>query len=652
MSARRLSTLVIMAVCVTAGLASAGPTVASELPDNRVYEIVTPPDGFGSEVYQPVDESLQRTMEFSSAWTQYPFQSSADGNSVAFVAGPTVDGSESSGFHAGNEYLARRSETGQWTISNVSPAGVGSAVFQGFSPDLSVGVLDATQPLAATAPGFGEVPSEGQALNYDVFYSTRLDSGDGYEPLFTIKPPYRRTTAFATAGAALRPELNSTFRLIRGLSLVGASSDFSHLLFMANDALTGAEEGRPAAEGGASSTYEEADNLYESINGRARLVNVLSDGSTHVGATFGGLSRFSHDISSDGSKVFWTDLTTGRIYVRENGVNTVEISPSGRYQSASSDGSVVLYTDGDLYRYELASGRTVDMTPGVPVEEVIGTSEDASYVYYVTSEGEFDLWHEGAISTISPTSPGRAEVTPDGRHVVYIDFQGEIKNGPIKVYNADTGTVQCASCASGGKNGLLPTTNQDNVFQTRWIAADGSKVFFESMEVLVPQDINDKLDVYEWERPGSGTCANAEGCIYLLSGGTSGDESYLAEMDESGDSAFIVTRAKLLGSDDNELYDLYDVRENGHVAIAPPACSGTGCQGVPGAPPIFATPSSVTFEGVGNFATPKPESRAKAKPKPAKHKAKSKKAKRKRRHKVKRKAKKSARGRGSRTRGR
>ena len=50
----------------------------------------------------------------------------------------------------------------------------------------------------------------------------------------------------------------------------------------ANDALTEASEGRPAAEGGSGSEFEKEDNLYELVNGRLRLVNVLPDGTTHA----------------------------------------------------------------------------------------------------------------------------------------------------------------------------------------------------------------------------------------------------------------------------------------------------------------------------------------------------------------------------------
>jgi hypothetical protein len=76
----------------------------------------------------------------------------------------------------------------------------------------------------------------------------------------------------------------------------------------------------------------------------------------------------------------------------------------------------------------------------------------------------------------------------------------------------------------------------------------------------------------------------------------------------------MVTRAQLAPEDTNEAYDVYDARVDGVQPVLPPACSGTGCQGIPGQAPTFATPSSVTFEGVGNFAPPA-EATAPAKPK-------------------------------------
>ena len=104
---------------------------------------------------------------------------------------------------------------------------------------------------------------------------------------------------------------------------------------------------------------------------------------------------------------------------------------------------------------------------------------------------------------------------------------------------------------------------------------------------------------------------------------------------KTASDVFIITRAKLVAADEDDLYDLYDVRVNGTVPSLPPTCTGTGCQGIPGAPPIFATPSSATFEGVGNFppsqeskVKPKPKKKAKPKKKKSKHKKKQSKAKR------------------------
>ena len=134
-------------------------------------------------------------------------------------------------------------------------------------------------------------------------------------------------------------------------------------MFAANDALTGASEGRPAAEGGTNSEFENENNLYESVNGQLRLVNVLPNGTTHANATFGGLEKygyasselrlFSHVISADGSRIFWTDLNTGHLYMREDGAKTVEISATGTYQTATPNGATVFYTNGDLYAYEV-----------------------------------------------------------------------------------------------------------------------------------------------------------------------------------------------------------------------------------------------------------------------------------------------------------
>lgn len=593
-----------ISLCLLAGaLLWYAPGAAAGIPDGRVYEMVTPPENEGAEVYQL--GGLNKGDEYLSDETGLPFQAAADGNRVAFVAGPTIGGTEVAGKFGGNEYLGVRQPGGGWRQVNISPAGHPSAVFEAFSSDLTTAFLDALEPLSPLAPGFGEAAGSGG--NYDVLYAVSTSGGE-YKPFFTVTPPYRPMTQFRTAGSYNQPSFSGlTGRNGRsaggreGTSLVfaGASADSSHVLFLANDALTGATEGRPAAEGGAAGSYEEENNLYESVEGQLRLVNVLPDGTTHANATFGDGPLFSNVISADGARIFWTDLSTGHIYMRENGTRTVEVSAAGNYQTATSDGSQAFFINGDLYEYEVEGNHTADLTPGVAVQRVVGASENGEYVYFVTTTGQFEVWHGGATVEIPAQVSGNAEVTPDGHSVVFES------SGSVRVYDSDTGQLFCASCGpTGGTSGKLQGTNAENVYQPRWISANGSRVFFESFEALLPQDTNGGyLDVYEWERLGAGTCEQTAGCLYLLSGGTSTQGSFFADADEQGDNVFIGTRAKLVEQDVGELYELYDARVGGFAPPAPPACTGTGCQGIPLAPPIFATPASATFNGVGNFAT-------------------------------------------------
>ena len=657
----RLSAWAIAMLCALVGsFVFAGVASANTLPDGRIYEQVTPEEKYGSDVYQPRFTAItselggtkyseeQKAIEAKSTIeTDLAFQAAADGSGIVYVAGPTVGGNQEQGVGGGNEYLARRSSNG-WTGSVLSPEGAPSTIFQAFSPDLSKAFVNSVEPLSSTAPGFGEqVDSRG---NYDILYAVET-AGREYSPLFSTRPPYRSMEDFGTVGGitVVNGGNNSGDRNGHSgyLAFEGASADDSHLLFAANDALTGASEGRPAAEGGSGTEFEKENNLYESVNGQLRLVNVLPTGTTHANAVFGGVEEFvNHEkrnildrvISADGSRIFWTDLSTDHIYMREDGARTVEISPQGTYQTATSDGSVVFYTDGNLYAHDVENGQNTDITPGVTVEKVVGASENGEYVYYVTSTEELMLWHDGVSRPIADVSPALSEVTPDGHSIVFMVTEIPAAVGQttahVEVYDADTGALYCASCTSHGKLGMLPMTNGGNVYQPRWISADGSRVFFVTVEALVPQDTNEVQDVYEWERPGSGECVESTGCVYLLSGGTSPANAGFLDASENGNDVFIVTRASLVGSDEDDLFDVYDVGVRSPL-VAPPACTGTGCQGVPNPQPIFATPSSVTFEGVGNFAAPGKETKAKLKPK--------KKPKHKKKGKKKSKAKKSAR---------
>ena len=407
---------------------------------------------------------------------------------------------------------------------------------------------------------------EARGEDYKVLYRHHIGEA-GYEPFFSKNVPLRRTATEFHSNGFLETIVTASPGV---LAYVGGSINMSRLFFEANDALT-----ENAVDGGA-----EEDNLYVSVDGQLSLVNVLPGGGAEPNARFGSPEGesgpdLSHVISTDGSRAFWTGLGTGDLYMTENAGSAQErtvqvdeaVGGGGTFWTASSDGSRVFFTKGDLYEYDVNTGATTDLTPGVEVQGVIGASKDGEYVYYVDSEYNLNVWHAGSsklIATLSSrdneealgevlnrrgggkfgdwqVSMGKrtAEVTPDGRSIVFIAFEGltgydnEVAGqrvGEVYVYDDEDNRLTCTSCNPSGEapqrnilsensyGGFLPPS-WSVTFLPQWMSSDGSRVFFDSNEPLVPQDTNGTVDVYEWERDDSGTCHETAGCVYLLSGG-------------------------------------------------------------------------------------------------------------------------------------
>ncbi len=177
----------------------------------------------------------------------------------------------------------------------------------------------------------------------------------------------------------------------------------------------------------------------------------------------------------------------------------------------------------------------------------------------------------------------------------------------------------------------------------------------------MPHATNGLEDVFEYEPVGMGSCSegvasgivvysgSSGGCVGLISSGISGQESAFLDASENGDDVFFVTAAKLVGSDYDKGYDVYDAHVCGSEGVAcvsepvlaPPCSSGDSCKAAPSPQPeIFGPAPSATFSGVGNVSE---ETKPKAKTK--KKKSKSKKSKEKEKKKrSKRAAVKRARG--------
>jgi hypothetical protein len=603
------------------------------LPDGRAYELVSPTEKNGGQVF-PVDPGrkscLLRECKPGWAFNHFPMRSAPDGDAVVYEG-------DSFSYDVGaiieNQYIARRDPTSGWHSVNLTPsrlASKGRLGYQAFKDDLSEGVLGQTKfPLTEEGPaGYGNL------------YLQPSADPTSLERLLSQAPPNR--SAGVGQGSFV-------------FSFGGASADFSRLFFAANDALTEATPFAPAALDGGEGKF----NLYEWSGGQLALLNVAPGNATSItGAAFASAASDSA-ISADGSRVFWSS-ESGQVYVRENGEVTKELTDhAGNFLAASTDGSKVLLTDGCLY--DLATDACQDLTQGQGgFLGTAGQSEDLSHVYFadtavLTGEeqnshgdkaqaGQNNLyaWHNGVTHYIATLKAGTqdnisdwapapgirtARASSNGEWLAFTSIApltGFDNTGPcaaiassenyipapcgeVFLYRASTGDLRCASCTPSGAApagpSLLPTMANSEVAN---YLTDSGRLYFDSQDTLSPADTNGRVeDVYEFEPAGVGSCERAAGCVSLISLGRFGVDSNFFNADPSARNVFFTSRDKLVGPDKDELVDLYDAREGGGFPLQAGSaeCQGEAC--VPAAtPPDFPTPASSSLRGSGNVKHP------------------------------------------------
>jgi hypothetical protein len=406
------------------------------LPDCRAYEQVSPVDKDESDV--------------KNDWEGLVYQqASVDGERVFYEAFGAFPGAPKNTLT--NQYLASRGASG-WstravdlptTTTHAPGSPVDDYALVPLSPDLSTGAIRAELPLVAGAPG-PEI--------WNLYVGDLLTGS--YRLVTDVNPPNQRGNKFL-------------------VEPVGASTDFSHVVFEANDLL-------------APNAPYPARNLYEWVEGQLQLVGLIpTSGTSCTGAECtptaraviggGSMSWNLHATSADGSRIVFSTVfpdeeeNEDQIYDRLNATTTVEVSASQRtpaepeteahYQDASVDGSHVLFTSAgaltndavpgsgaNLYDYDVETGQLADLTAANEVDViangVVGISEDASHVYFVAEgvltppsqrneNGEHAeagkrnlyLWNSGQTTFIFHggefpyVSPAR--VTPDGAHLAF-----------------------------------------------------------------------------------------------------------------------------------------------------------------------------------------------------------------------------------------
>lgn len=345
-------------------------------------------------------------------------------------------------------------------------------------------------------------------------------------------------------------------------------------------------------------------------------------------------SSWFRAASDDGSKVLFTSCE--RLTADSTAVSSTATAFWGGCIPA--DPAFFGPSKSDLYLFDVESGDLVDLTTsdpaGADVFGFVGASEDVSRAYFVArgnlapgatgGEEKLYLWQQGEGITYIATVGGlvlvdpnnafsRTRVTPDGGHLAFSSAAalepGFDSAGKSQVYLYDAGEHElvCASCVGAGPATADATLANQGPFAggvqsprtgriiQRNLVDDGSRVFFETADRLVDEDVNDVVDVYSYD--------HASGDVALISSGNSAFRSHFVNASPSGDDVFFKTRQRLVGWDQDDLVDIYDARVGGGFPEPPvvPDC-GTDCQGEPAGRPSLADPASADLLGAGDLA--------------------------------------------------
>ena len=345
--------------------------------------------------------------------------------------------------------------------------------------------------------------------------------------------------------------------------LVGAASDGSSVYFVA--------QGELAAGEGAVHGNCKAGNTDDEGSGLCNLYRYdVATGATHLVA-----------ILSGADKNAWSEfakLDLGQLVAR--------VSPNGRYLAFMSERSLTGYDNRDV---------------------VSGERDREVYLYDAAAEGG-----RGKLVCASCNPTG---ARPDG-------IVGEAQATLVDQPNIWNGAAFAASIP-----GWTRVSGNIALYQSRYLS-DSGRLFFDSADALVPSDTNGTEDVYQFEfpqgpgQPASDACSTysstyssrSDGCVSLISSGTSPEESAFLDASESGDDVFFLTASRLVSRDVDTALDVYDARVDGGEPeqVNPPACEGDACQS-PASAPEDPTPGSLTFQGPGNLSPAAPAVVAKAK---------------------------------------
>ena len=326
---------------------------ALALPDCRAYEQVSPVDKGGVDAKGDPGQ----------------MQASADGSRVRFYSILPFPGSPSSQVGLPTYISSRNAKQGTWSTASAMPESPRAQV-RGFSEDLSEGVVWAE----STGP-------EGQPLERRTYYLHDIANGT-FTRMFSWDEGVSEGAVFS----------------LGGFSADGTKMFFEsglHLLPQARQGQLNAYQWDttkpPGEQLSLVGVLPESEGNEAPVEGSILGASAGAKGPTTLAPA---RSYTQSAISSDGSRVFFTALPSGRIYARLRGQSTIAISPGeAEFLGATPDGRYAFYTEaGALYRYDLGSEEPALEGPPLaltsPTAEALGTlgfSDDGSTVYFAAA---------------------------------------------------------------------------------------------------------------------------------------------------------------------------------------------------------------------------------------------------------------------------
>ncbi len=372
--------------------------------------------------------------------------------------------------------------------------------------------------------------------------------------------------------------------------------------------------------------------------------------------------------------LFMFDVTDGRLTDVASGVNGAYNEQTGNrrhfFLGANEEGtSVYVNTPMVLPSMTNAQGEIATAGAGnvyLLRESPVGSgSWSATFVTGEVDEGEEEREHEDEERLSKPLVAQTVRVSPSGRYLAFMSRQSltgydnrDATSGQpdeeVYLYDSDTNRLVCASCDPTGARpvgeydtGELPLSPLDppQMWEGHWLAAtipgwtrdgqeittgyqprflsDSGRLFFDSSDALVPQDINGQADVYEYDPEGVGSCRppaygqsasvvfseGAGGCVGLISAGTGNGGSTFFDASANGNDVFFTTKDGLVPQDTDGTSDLYDARVctvsepcRNLLVVSPPCETADSCRTAPAPQPdVFGAPASATFAGAGNL---------------------------------------------------